>query len=48
MMKNYDTSIEISHNPNWLYIPDHPNRILIIGGLGSWKINVLLDILKHQ
>ena len=20
------------HNPNWPYIPDHPYRILIVGG----------------
>ena len=23
MMKNYDQSVEINHNPNWPYIPDH-------------------------
>ena len=27
------------HNPNWLQIPDHPCRILIVGGPGSGKIN---------
>ena len=27
MMKNYDESVEISHNSNWPYIPDHPYRI---------------------
>ena len=35
MMKNYDQIVEINHNPNWPYIPDHPYRILIIGGSGS-------------
>ena len=25
------------HNPNWPNIPDHPYRILIIGGSGSEK-----------
>ena len=25
------------HNPNWPQIPDHPYRILIIGGSGSRK-----------
>ena len=25
------------HNPNWLQIPDHPYRILIIGGALSGK-----------
>ena len=47
-MKNYDQSVEINHNPNWSYIPDHSYRILIIGGSGSGKTNVLLNLLKHQ
>ena len=37
MMKNYDESDKINHNTNWPYIPDHPYRILIIGGSGSGK-----------
>ena len=48
MMKNYDQSVEINHNPNLPDIPDHPYRILIIGGSGSGKINVLLNLIKHQ
>ena len=48
MMKNYDESVEINHNLNWPYIPDHPYRILIIGGSGSRKANVLLNLIKHQ
>ena len=36
-MKNYDQSVEINHNLNWHYIPDHPYRILIIGGSESGK-----------
>ena len=48
MMKNYDQSVEINHNPNWPYISDHPYRILIIGGSGSGKTNVLLNLIKHQ
>ena len=48
MMKNYDQSVEINHNPNWSYIPDHPYRILIIGGSGSRKTNMLLKLIKHQ
>ena len=27
------------HNPNWSQIPDHPYRILIIGGSGLEKQN---------
>ena len=48
MMKNYDQSIKINHNPNWSYFPDHPYRILIISGLGSGKTNVLLNLVKRQ
>ena len=32
MMKNCDQSVETNHNPNWLSIPDHYNRILVTGG----------------
>ena len=48
MTKKYDQSVETNHNPNWLYIPDHPYRILIIGGSGSGKTNVLLNLIKNQ
>ena len=47
-MKNYDESVKISHNWNWLYIPDHSYRILIISGSGSSKTIVLLNVIKHQ
>ena len=48
MMKNYDQSLEINHNTNWHHIPDHPYRILIIGGSRTRKNNVLLNLIKHQ
>ena len=32
MMKIYDESVEINHNPNWPSLPGHPYRILIVGG----------------
>ena len=35
-------------NKNWPYTPDHPHRILIIGGSGSGKTNVLLNLIKKQ
>ena len=47
-MNNYDELVEIKHNPNWPYIADHPHRILIIGGSGSGKTNVLLNLIKHN
>ena len=34
MKTNYDDSVEINLNPNRPYTPDHPYRILIIGGSG--------------
>ena len=39
MIKNYNESVKINHNPSCPYIPDHPYRILIIGGSGSGKNN---------
>ena len=48
MIKNYDESVEINHNPNWSYIPDHPFRIVIIVCYGSGKTNVLLNLIKNQ
>ena len=37
-----------SHNKEWPYIPDHPYRMLIIGGLGSGKTSALLNLIKEQ
>ena len=36
------------HNNKWPYIPDHPYRILIIGGSGSGKANALLNLISQQ
>ena len=36
------------HNEKWPYIPDHPYRILIIGGSGSGKTNALLNLVNKQ
>ena len=36
------------HNKKLPYIPDHPYRILIIGGSGSGKTNVLLNLINQQ
>ena len=37
-----------NHNEKWPYIPDHPYRILIIGGSGSGKTNTLLYLINEQ
>ena len=36
------------NNLIWPYIPDHPYRILIIGGSGSGKTNALLNLINNQ
>ena len=36
------------HDQKWPYIPDHPYRILILGGSGSVKTNVLLNLINNQ
>ena len=36
------------HNPNWPNIPDHPYKILIMGGSGCGKTNVLLNLINYQ
>ena len=41
-MKKCDKPVERNHNRNWPCIPDHPYRILIIGGSGSDKTNDFL------
>ena len=45
---NYGQPVKINHNPNWPYISDHLYRILNIGGSGSGKSIVLLNLIKHQ
>ena len=47
-MKNYEESVEINQNPKQPYMPDHRYRILVIGGSGSRKTNLLLNLIKHQ
>ena len=50
-MINFDDYVsenKTKHNKNWLYIPDHQYRILIIGGSGSGTTNVLLNLIENQ
>ena len=35
-------------NEQWPYIPDHPYRIIIIGGSGSGKTNALINLINEQ
>ena len=43
----YTNENRINHNPNWPYIPDHPYRILKIGGSRSGKTNTLLNLINN-
>ena len=44
----YTNENKRKHNPYWPYIPDHPYRILIIGGSGCGKTNALLNLINNQ
>ena len=44
---DYANENRTEHNKNWPYIPDHPYRILI-GGSGSGKTNLLLNLIENQ
>ena len=44
----YTNENKTEHNPKWSYIPDHPYRILTVGGSGSRKTNALLDLINNQ
>ena len=50
-MINFDDYVnenKTDYNENWPYTPDHPYRILIIGGSGSGKTNILLNLIENQ
>ena len=44
----YANENKTEQNLKWPYIPDHPYRILIIGGSGSGKKNALLNLINNQ
>ena len=45
---DYTNENKAKHNSKWPYIPDHPYRILIIGGSESRKTNALLNLVNNQ
>ena len=45
---DYLNENKTEHNLKCSYIPDHPYRILIIGGCGSGKANSLLNLINNQ
>ena len=45
---DYANENKTEHNLKWPYIPDHPYRILIIGGSGYGKTNSLLNLINKQ
>ena len=45
---DYANENKTEHTLQWLYIPDHPYRILIIGGSESGKTNALLNSIDNQ
>ena len=45
---DYTNENIIEHNSKWPYIPDHPYRVLIVGGSGSGKTNTLLNLINNQ
>ena len=45
---NYTNENKTEHNSNWPYIPDHPYRVLVVGGSGSGKINALLNLINNE
>ena len=50
-MNNFDDYVneyKTEHNQKWSHIPDHPYRILIIGGSGLGKTNALLNLINNQ
>ena len=45
---NYINENKTKHNKNWSSIPVHPYIILIVGGSGSEKTKLLLNLIENQ
>ena len=44
----YTNQNKTEHNLKWPHFPDHPYRILILGGSGSGKTNALFNLINNQ
>ena len=44
----YTNENRTERSKKWPYIPDHPYRILIVGGPGSGKRKALLNLINNQ
>ena len=47
-LNNISNKNNKKHNEKWPHIPDHLYRILIIGGAGSEKTNIFLNLINEQ
>ena len=47
-LDNITNSKNNNHNEKRPYVPDHPYRILIIGGSWSGKTNAFLNLINEQ
>ena len=47
-MINFHDVTKRKHNTNWPEIPDHSKKILITGGSGSGKTNLLFNLINQQ
>ena len=45
---DYTNENKTKQNSNQPYVPDHPYRILIIGGSESRKTNALLNLINNE
>ena len=45
---DYTNENKTEHNIKWPHIPDHPYRLLTVGGSGSGKTNALLNLITNQ
>ena len=45
---DYTNENKTENNSKWPHIPDHPYRLLNVGGSGSGKANAILNLINNQ